>query len=140
MPAPATFLNCHFLVEINGIAVTEFAEVILPDSRVAIAEYREGNGNTSQNTPGAVNYSNLVLRRGVTTTKDLFLWWQNVAGGTTDKRNVSVVLLDGQLNPVKTWHITNACPARYSIAPLVANGGVTLVETLECAVEGFTTV
>src|ERR1700689_2301012 len=121
MPAPTTFPNCHFLVEIDGIPVTDFAEVVLPDARVAIAEYREGNENTLQNTTGTVNYGNLLLRRGVTTAKDLFLWWENVAGGKTDKRNVSVILLDGQLSPVKTWQITNACPARYSIASLIAN-------------------
>jgi phage tail-like protein len=52
-----------------------------------------------------VSYGNLVLRRGVTTTNELFQWWQQVAGGMTDKRNLSVMLLDGQLNPVRTWQI-----------------------------------
>jgi phage tail-like protein len=141
MAAPVTFLNCRFLVAIDGIPVTDFAEVILPDAHAPIAEYREGNENTSQKSAGAVSFGNLVLRRGVTTTNDLFLWWQKVAGGMTDKRNLSVILFDGQLNPVRTWQITNAFPARYVIAPLVAtDGNVTLMETLECAVEGFSAV
>ena len=138
MAAPVTFLNCRFLVAIDGILVTSFAEVILPDARAAIAEYREGNENTAQKSAGAVSYGDLVLRRGVTTTNELSQWWQNVAGGKTDKRILSVTLLDEQLNPVRTWQITNACPARYAIAPLIAiDGNVTLMETLECAVEGF---
>ena len=138
MAAPITFLNCRFLVAIDGIPVSSFAEVILPDARAAIAEYREGNENTAQKSAGAVSYGNLVLRRGVTTTNELSQWWQNVAGGKTDKRNLSVTLLDEQLNPVRAWQITNACPARYAIAPLIAiDGNVTLMETLECAVEGF---
>ena len=138
MAAPVTFLNRRFLVEIDGIAVTSFAEVILPEARAAIAEYREGNENTAQRSAGAVSYGDLVLRRGVTTTNELSQWWQNVAGGKTDKRNLSVTLLDELLNPVRTWQITNACPARYAIAPLIAiEGNVTLMETLECAVEGI---
>jgi phage tail-like protein len=138
MAAHVTFLNCRFLVAIDGIPVTSFAEVILPDARAAIAEYREGNENNAQKSAGAVSYGNVVLRRGVTTTNELSQWWQNVADGKTDKRNLSVTLLDEQLSPVRTWQITNACPARYSIAPLIAiEGNVTLMETLECAVEGF---
>jgi phage tail-like protein len=141
MAAPVTFLNCRFLVAIDGIPVTGFAEVILPDARAPIAEYREGNENASQKSAGAVSYANLVLRRGVTTTNELFQWWQKAAAGMTDKRNLSVTLLDGQLNPVRTWQITNAFPARYAIAPLVAtDGNVTLMETLECAVEEFSAV
>jgi phage tail-like protein len=123
MAAPVTFLNCRFLVAIDGIPVTSFAEVILPDARAAIAEYREGNENTAQKSAGAVSYGDLVLRRGVTTTNELSQWWQNVAGGKTDKRNLSVTLRDEQLNPVRTWQITNACPARYAIAPLIAIDG-----------------
>ena len=52
MPTPVTFLNCRFLVEIDGIPAFSFAEVILPDARAAIAEYREGNENTSQKSAG----------------------------------------------------------------------------------------
>jgi phage tail-like protein len=142
MATPVTLLNCRFQVQISGIAVSDFDEVILPDGRAEIAEYREGNEKTPQKAAGAVSYGNLILRRGVTASdNELYQWWQNVAGGTTDRRTVSVSLLDGQLNPVKTWQITNAWPARYAIGSLIAiDGNVTLMETLECAVEGFSAV
>jgi hypothetical protein len=62
MAAPVTFLNCRFLVAIDGIPVTDFAEVILPDAHAPIAEYREGNENLAEVRGGG------ELRQSRTTT------------------------------------------------------------------------
>jgi phage tail-like protein len=138
---PEPYANNHFRVEIDGIQATDFAEIVLPEARADIIEYREGGDRTARKFPGAIHFSNLVLRRGVVQANELFQWWNNVANGIADRRNVAVVLLDGQLQPVKRWAISGALPARFAISPLVALGEAsTVIETLECAIERFEVV
>jgi phage tail-like protein len=139
MPSPAEpHSNHRFRVEIDGIASLDFAEVALPEACAEVVEYREGGDRRTRKIPGAVKFSNLTLRRGVTQSSALFDWWASTADGAPDRRNVSIVLLDEQLQPVKQWKISGAWPARYLLAPLIANGeAAALIETLECAVEDF---
>jgi phage tail-like protein len=132
------YLNNRFQVEIDGLATHDFAEVVLPEARTDVVEYREGGDRIARKVAGAVHVSNLVLRRGITQSNDLFAWWKTVADGQADRRNMSIILLDQQGQEVKRWNIFAAWPARYSVAPLVAlEGDIALMETLECAVEGF---
>jgi phage tail-like protein len=141
MPEPVNHLNNRFKVEIDGIGLEDFAEVILPEAYAEVVEYREGTEIGTRKLPGAVRYGNLVLRRGVTQSQDLFLWWKSVADGAIVRRSVIVILLDERREPVKRWSIRRAWPARYTVSPLVAcDGDVTLMESLECATEGFEAV
>ena len=139
MPSAAEpHTNHRFRVEIDGVSGVDFAEVVLPEARAEIIEYREGGDRRAHKIPGATHLGVLTLKRGVTQSQDLFAWWSNVASGAPDRRNVSVVLFDGQGQPVKQWRISGAWAARYVVAPLVANGeAAALIETLECAVEDF---
>jgi phage tail-like protein len=137
-PADA-FMNNRFLVEIDGLAISDFAEVILPDGRADVAEHRSGSSpQLAHKDPGNVHIGNLVLRRAVTAGNELFNWWTKVADGLTDRRAVAVSLRDAQGQVVKRWAIFRAWPARYGVAPLIAaNSDVVLMETLECVAEGF---
>jgi phage tail-like protein len=137
--APSAHPNHHFRVEIDGVADLDFSEVTLPEACTDIVEYREGNSISPHKIAGAVHYSNLVLRRGVSAkSNDLFNWWKAVADGQMDRRNLVVTLLDQQRNPVKAWAVHDAWPAHYVVSPLVALDGETVVtETLECAVDQF---
>ena len=138
MADPAVHLNSRFQVEIEGIAATGFAEVILPEAQADIIEYRGGAEPRTRKLPGLVKFGNLILRRGVTQSDDLYLWWKSVADGATERRTVAVILLDEQRQPVKRWVAARAWPARYTVAPLIANDcDVALIETVECAVEDF---
>jgi phage tail-like protein len=142
MAVPANpCLNNRFRVEIDGLVISDFSEVILPDSSADIVEYREGNDGRSRKLPGAAKYGNIVLRRGVTASNELFDWWKTVAEGAASRRSLSVTLLDQQGAEVKRWNIQNAWPARYMVSPLIAlDGDAVVLETLECATEGFAVV
>jgi phage tail-like protein len=138
IPANA-FMNNRFRVEIDGITMSDFAEVVLPDVRADVVEYRSGGSpQMARKDPGQIHVGSLVLRRGVTKSDDLFTWWKEVADGTLDRRSVVVVLQDRRGRAVKRWTISRTWPARYSVAPLIAaDSKVTLLETLEFAAEGF---
>jgi phage tail-like protein len=137
---PTAHPNHRFRVEIDGVANLDFSEVILPEARTDVVEYREGGNVSPRKISGPVHYSNLVLRRGVTASNDLFNWWKTVADGQMSRRNMAVILLDEQRNEVKRWNLHDAWPTHYLVSPLIAHGGETVVtEALECAVDRFET-
>ena len=141
MAIPSPHPNHRFRVEIDGIAAIEFSEVILPEAYAEIVEYREGNSVSPRKIAGINKCTDLILKRGVTTSNDLFNWWKSTSDGQADRRNVAVALLDQQLIEIKRWNIYNAWAARYSVSPLIAFDGTTVVtETLECAVDRFEVV
>ena len=110
------YRNFNFRVEIDGIASSSFSEVVFPDSTIGVVEYREGGDKTSSSRklPGRVHYSNVVLRRGVSQSSDLWNWWNTVRNGTPDRRNGVIVLLDTDLTEVRRWSFTRrvAVPLR----------------------------
>ncbi len=135
------FTNCHFLVEIDGLPDIGFTEVILPQASAEVIEFEYQTGaepNSSRKLPGVMRYGNLTLRRGVTSSSDLFAWWRNIANGVADRRNVRISLLDEQRHAVKRWVVHNAWPCRYAVAPLLLVAEASsLIETIELAAEDF---
>ncbi len=141
MPGQRTdpYRNFGFVVEIDGLASSSFSEVELPESSITVIEYREGSDplSSSRKLPGRVHYGNIVLRRGLTQSNDLWNWWNTLRNGKADRRNGSIVLLDNERNPVRRWIFQQGWPCKYAPSALSARGNEVAIETLELAVEGF---
>jgi phage tail-like protein len=133
------YLDFNFLVEIDGVAAAGFSEVDLPAATIEVVTYRDGADKQSspRSLPGRVAYDALVLRRGFAGDATLFEWWTSLAGGTIDRRDVAVVLLDEARNPAARWLVRNAWPTRYEPGTLDALGNDVVVETLVLAHEGI---
>jgi phage tail-like protein len=103
-----------------------------------VIEYREGaDRGGARKIPGIRKFSNLVLKRGLTESTELYDWWRQTLNGQTQRRDVAVTLLDGAGQAVKRWVARNAWPARYEGPRLHAESNDVAMETLELAVEGF---
>jgi phage tail-like protein len=133
------YSNYNFVVEIDGIAAAAFEECSGLGASVDVIEYREGGDkrNVARKIPGRAHFSNLTLKRGITTNKDLWQWFKDILNGVVDRRNVSVVLLDSQQQPVVRWALTNAFPAKWEGPLLKGKGTEVAIETLELAHEGL---
>ena len=133
------YLDFNFSVEIDGVTVAGFSEADLPEGRIEAIAYREGTDKTSaaRLLPGRVEYGPLVLRHGFAGDATLFEWWQAVAQGTLDRRNVSVILLDEQRQEVARWNLRRAWPTKWVAPSLNALGNEVAIETLELVHEGF---
>ena len=133
------FLNTKFRVEIDGISIHEFSEVIMPQARADVVEWRTGSEpSRTRKLPGLISYSNLVLRHGLTGSNELFEYWKEVVDGTLSRRGIVVSLLDetGQ-TVVWRWSFLETWPCRYELSRLDANGGEPVTETVEIAYESF---
>ncbi len=137
MPDEAPYRNFNFRVEIDGLPETSFSEVVIPDIRIEVVEYREGADKFSgtRKLPGRAQVGNVVLRRGIDRDLSLWNWFRAVRDGDLDRRNVSIVLLDAERTDVRRWSVLRAWPTAYVSGPLHARGNEVVIETLELACE-----
>lgn len=130
--------NFRFIVEIDGIAQSGFSEVIMPESLTTVIEYREGSMQPyTRKLPGLTKYSNLILKSGITESMELYEWRKQVIEGEIQeaRRNLSVILLDGERNECARWNFTEAWPARYTPPNLSAEREDVATETFEVTFE-----
>lgn len=133
------FKSYSFLVEIDGIASAAFKSVSGLGAEAEVIEYREGADplSSSRKLPGRVRYPNVTLKRGLTTSRELWEWWQTVVDGAVERRNVAIVLLDDSRTPVLRWLLRNAWIARIEGPSLHASGNEVAIESIELAHEGL---
>ena len=122
------FVNARFRIEIEGLQGTGATEVIFPEARIV-------NGGRKARV---VQYGNLTLRRGMTTSSEWYQWWDRARqSAAASRKHVSVVLMDCLRADVTRWMFSEALPSGYFVSPLNALGGEPLIETLELSVGGL---
>jgi phage tail-like protein len=115
-------------------------EVILPEVRVHVIPYR--NGNERYLEPRQVQsltcYGNLILKRGLTGCLEFYDWWDKYRNGAEVMGSDVIIELlnEDRSDIVMSWRFRGARPVKYHCSPLNALGSDTpLIETLELAVE-----
>ncbi len=136
MPIPEPYKNFNFRVEIDGISVGDFYECSGLGTRVEVIEYRQGGSATVRKLPGLRKTGDIVLKRGITASRELQDWHTKVLNGHPDRRNGSVILLDGAGQEVVRWNFFQAFPSRWDGPLLKANGNDVAIETLTLSCEG----
>jgi phage tail-like protein len=133
--------NQHFRVDLGEGAegpAAGFSQVVLPDICLDIIEYRNGNDKESgtRKLPGLARYDNVILRRGIIGSLNLYDWINQVRNGDANaRRNVTITLLSEDLTAVLTWKLFRAWPVKYSFGELNAKGTDVAVEELVLAYE-----
>ena len=88
---------------------------------------------------GPVSFGNVVLKRGMTTTRDLWSWFELVSRGGYAYRLAAVVtMLDIGGNPVLRWQLEKALAVKFKAADLSAKATEVGIEELHLAHEGLT--
>ncbi len=137
------YSNYNFLVDLgvgdsSGIKAG-FSEVILPPAAIDVIQYRSGNERESgvRKIPGRVHYGNIIFKRGLIGSLDLYSWWNDVLNGDVNAARTVTVQLQNEdhTDVVFTWKFLRAWPMRYEFSPLEARGKETLLEILELAFE-----
>ena len=128
--------NFQFTVNFGG-ETTTFQEVILPESEIEVIEYREGSDVSSvvRKIPGLVKYSNIVLKRGLIKSSELYEWFKQTKQGSLERRDITVNILNEKREPFATWKLSNCWPTKYSASTLNAKCNEVVIETLEIATE-----
>ena len=126
----------RFIVEIAGIQQAGFTECSGLGSQVEVVEYREGNEpNQVRKLPGRVIYPDIVLKWGITDSRELYDWHLAVINGNLQRKTGSIVLLDDQGNEKVRWNFEDAWPSKWEGPSLNARSSQVAIESLTLTCE-----
>lgn len=109
----------------EGTIVGGFSDVSGLGYDVSFSDYRNGNEkvNTVRHCQNTFKNDEIVLKRGVVGSDDLFAWLKAVREGAIDRRNISIKILDEARQTVATFAITHAQPKKWTGPTLAGKGG-----------------
>jgi phage tail-like protein len=141
MPPPAQkdpYSALNFRVEIDGITAAAFSECSGLVSEIDVIEYRSGGeGCAVHKLPGRCKFSDIVLKRGITTDRELWNWYKTVLDGNVQRKSGSIILLDDAGQEVLRWNFRHGWPRKYEAPTLNAKTSEVAIETLEITHEGL---
>lgn len=103
----------------------------------------EGGRNYGQaQRAGRVTFATVILRRGMTSTRDLWKWFELVTSGGAYAHRLAatVTMKDNADRPLLRWRLARALPVKFKSADLDARGSEVAVEELHLVHEGLSLV
>jgi phage tail-like protein len=134
------YRNFRFRLEIDSITLAGFSEVAIGPTTTDVIDYREGTDPPHvRKLSGLTKYGNIMLKRGLTTSRELFDWHQLVVTGQVAnvRRQVVIIVQDEGGTDVTRFVVTDAWPSKYDPSDLNAKGNEVVIELLELVNEGI---
>jgi phage tail-like protein len=126
------------LTAVSFITGGNFTECTGLDASLQVEDYIEGGENTYVHKfPTRVTYQNIVLKRGVTLSEDLWNWHYEFVQGKGHRRDGVIYLLHESFAPVKMWIFKNGLPVKWTGPAMNAGQSAVAVESIEIAHEGL---
>lgn len=122
-----------------GVCSGAFAECTGLEATMEPKVIKAGGANYgAAQRAGPVSFATVVLKRGMTTTRDAFRWFQLVAGGKYGYRLSAEIRMQGvDGKTVVTWGLDHCLPVKFKAADLNAKGTDIGIEELHLAHEGL---
>ena len=125
----------RFKVDI-GADSAGFSECTGINSETAIIEYRNGDEDIRmRKLPGLKSFTNITLKRGLTSSLSLWDWRVTVMNGTTERRDGTITLLDEAGAPAMQWTFREGWPSKWEGPAMNSSGNEVAIETLEITCE-----
>ena len=137
LPETDPYRAYNFKLEIQGIVQGHFTECSGLQIKVDAISYREaGNNQVVRRIPGQVTYGDVVLRYGLTSSRELWDWLKTIVSGEVARKNVSIILVDSNgSTEVMRWNLINAWPSEWQGATLNALSHEMAIESLTLVFE-----
>ena len=133
------FRSFNFQLEIDGIPRGAFSECSGLTADGDAVDYREGTDMQPnvRRLPGLRKYSNITLKRGYTQDTSLWEWYQNIANGVSDRRNITIILLNEERQAVLSWQMVGFLN-KVEGPSFKAGASEVAIESVELVHEGLT--
>jgi phage tail-like protein len=138
---PGAFIDPYraynFKLMIQGVTEGHFTACTGLGVKVEVIKYREGGTNQVVHCiPGQVNYADVTLRYGLTSSHEVWDWLMAAMTGKVERKNVSILMLDSSgVTEVMRWDLINAWPTEWHGAALDALNREVAIETLTLVYE-----
>jgi phage tail-like protein len=108
-----------FALDVQGVIKGYFTECSGIGSETEIAEQKVVNEKGIQvvlKIPGRLKWGDITLKRGLTSSMDLWDWRKMVEDGAVEgaRKNGSIIMFDQSLKAVAQWDFKNAWPSKIS--------------------------
>jgi len=114
-----------------------YTEVSGLTAEIEVMTYPEGGRNDSVHRfPTRMKHPNLVLKRGVTTVKDLEAWLEDSFMGPT-RKEITLTMYNQQLNKIRTWSFKNAYPVKWTGPTFNSGQNAVATEAIEIVHDGI---
>lgn len=146
-PGALPFTSFNFLVEIEVSGVSDmvcaamFSDVDGLEMNLEPKTIREGGNNTGPvHMAGQVGYGQLTLKRGMTSSFDLWSWFDAVAapGGGGLRGSANIVMLGSDGSEQVQFQLTGCLPVKLKAPALNAKDGLVAIEEMSLVYELMT--
>lgn len=118
-----------------------FSEVSGLEATMTPFSIAEGGHNYGlQHRVGSVDFATVILKRGMTQTRDLWKWFElvHISGALTMRLDVSIQMRDAANQPILIWDLRRALPVKFKAADLLATRATEVaIEELHIIHEGL---
>ncbi len=132
----------HFKLEIGGITFAHFQEVSGLNYETEVFPFREGGVNEYEHKlMGQAKFTNLVIKNGMTTSRDLWNWRMqaiNNRSAARKKSDVSIALRGLGGKDIQRWQIFGAWPCKWEGPQFNSTQSALAFEKIEIAYTYFT--
>ncbi|MCL1905411.1 MAG: phage tail protein [Clostridiales bacterium] len=130
------YRNFRFLLEIDQIVQAGFSDCSGLGSSIEVVQYREGGDPaTVRKLTGKVNYSDIVLKWGVTDSREMYDWHFNAVQGNPKRKNCSVLLMGEDGEEKVRWNFYEAWPSAWKGPDFSGLGKDVAIESLTLVCE-----
>jgi len=106
----------HFAIDLGGVIQGFFTECSGIGSEHEVIEHKvTSNGKEIiMKIPGRLKWENITLKRGITSSMDIWKWRKDVEDGKVDsaRRDGSILMFDQNLKEVARWNFLRAWPVK----------------------------
>ena len=137
-------VSFHFMVEVLGLSANRhdvrFTEVSGLAVDLETEEVVEGGENRFvQKYPVRGKYPELVLKRGLLADSAIIAGVRScIEDFRIEPKNIVVMLLNEEHQPLVTWHLVNAYPTKWSVSDLNASSNTVTIESMQFFYQYFT--
>lgn len=143
---PFTAFNFEVMISIDGVTDRDpacgaaFAECDGLEMTLEPKTIREGGRNTGPvHLAGGLSYGQLTLKRGMTSSFDLWNWFEKMAqDGQTGYRTSAVIIMYGaDQSQQAVFNLTGCLPVKLKAPALNAKEGLIAIEEMQIAYESL---
>jgi phage tail-like protein len=125
-------------VEIDGLLVAGFSDVSGLEVQTDVEPYHEGGVNDYEHHfIKGTKSPKLVLKRGMTGSRELWDWYDDVTAGTIKRKNGSIILLNEAGEEACRWNFYNSFPIKWMGPELKGSQSNVAIETIEIVHNGL---
>jgi len=138
-------LGFNFSLEVGGQVSGYFTEVSGIGSESEVIDHKvvdKDGRDVVQKIPGRLKWTDVTLKRGITSVMDVWDWREKVVNGDTAgaRANGSIIMCDRNSTPVARWDFVRGWPSKVTGPSLKADSNDFGIEEMVIVHEGITRV